>query len=181
MSTKRFDAKHIALLSILVALNYVGRVVFQFLPNVQPMTAILLILTLYLGVWDGLIVATLSLILSNMILGMGPWTFAQLFSYAVIILFTGFILRPIHSRRTKWLFVIFAVLSGFFYGFVISLVSYRTYGMTNFWVYYSVGLPFDFAHALGNAGFYIILEPILRPLFEKLLKERTPYKKEAGI
>ncbi|NLB98208.1 MAG: ECF transporter S component, partial [Lactobacillales bacterium] len=84
MSTKRFDAKHIALLSILVALNYVGRVVFQFLPNVQPMTAILLILTLYLGVWDGLIVATLSLILSNMILGMGPWTFAQLFSYAVI-------------------------------------------------------------------------------------------------
>lgn len=132
MSTKRFDAKHIALLSILVALNYVGRVVFQFLPNVQPMTAILLILTLYLGVWDGLIVATLSLILSNMILGMGPWTFAQLFSYAVIILFTGFILRPIHSRRTKWIFVIFALLSGFFYGFVISLVSYRTYGMTNF-------------------------------------------------
>lgn len=172
MATKRFDAKHIALLSILIALNYVGRVVFQFLPNVQPMTAILLILTLYLGVRDGLVVATLSLILSNMILGMGPWTFAQLFSYAVIILFTGIVMRPFHSKRTKWLFVLFALLSGFFYGFIISFVSFRTYGMTNFWVYYSVGLPFDFLHAVGNAGFYIILEPILRPLFVKFLKNK---------
>ncbi|WP_443473518.1 ECF transporter S component [Jeotgalibaca sp. A122] len=171
MSMKRYDAKHIALLAILVALNYVGRVVFQFLPNVQPMTAILLILTLYLGLGDGLIVAGLSLFLSNMIMGMGPWTFAQLFSYAVIILFTGIVLRPIHGNKTKWLFVLFALFSGFFYGFVISLVSYKTYGMTNFWAYYTLGLPFDFAHAVGNAGFYIILEPILRPLFEKYIKK----------
>lgn len=170
MFTKRYDAKHIALLAMLIALNYVGRIAFQFLPNIQPMTAIILILTIYMGIADGLIVGSLSLVLSNMILGMGPWTFAQLFSYAVIIIFTGTVMRPLHSGKKKWLFVLFAFFSGLFYGFVISLVSYRTFGMSNFLVYYTFGLPFDFAHALGNAGFYLILEPILGPLFKKVRK-----------
>lgn len=166
---KRYDARHLAMLSILTALCYIGRIVFQGIPNVQPMTAILLILTLHMGVADGLIVTTLSLILTNMMMGMGPWTFAQLGTYAVVILFTGIVMRPLYQKKFKMLFVLFAFLVGLLYGVVISLVSFRTYGLTNFWAYYLSGLPFDFAHAAGNAGFYLILEPILRPLFKKYL------------
>lgn len=173
VTNKRYDAKHIALLAMMVALNYVGRIVFQFLPNVQPMTAILLLLTLYLGVADGLIVTVLSLFLSNMILGMGPWTFAQLFAYLVIVLFTGYVVRPYLPEKMSWLFAFFAFLTGLFYGLIISIVSYRTYGMTNFWIYYTVGLPFDLAHAIGNAVFYIILQPILHPLFMRFLERKT--------
>lgn len=166
---KRYNTRHLAMLSILIALCYIGRVVFQAIPNVQPMTAILLILTLQLGVADGLIVTTLSLVLTNMIMGMGPWTFAQLGTFAVIIIFTGLVMRPLYQRKCKLLFVIFAFMVGIIYGFVISLVDYHIYGMTNFWAYYTYGLPFDLAHAAGNAGFYLILEPILRPLFKRFL------------
>ena len=166
-----YSARRIALLAILTALIYIGRPVFQFLPNVQPMTTILIILTLHMGISNGLIVATLSLILTNMLMGMGPWTFAQLFTFAVIIIFTGLVMKPIYRKNTKWLFVIFSFLAGIIYGFVISLVEYKVYGMTNFWVYYAAGISFDFAHAVGNAGFYLILEPILRPILRKVLEE----------
>ena len=168
-NTTIYSTKRLALLAILTALVYIGRLVFQFLPNVQPMTAILIILTLHMGISDGLIVATLSLVLTNMIMGMGPWTFAQLFSFAMIIFFTGFVMKPMYRKNTKWLFVIFAFVTGFIYGFVISIVEYNVYGMTNFWVYYVAGLPFDFAHAVGNPGFYLLLEPILRPILGKYI------------
>ncbi|CZR08926.1 Uncharacterized membrane protein [Trichococcus flocculiformis] len=167
-----FSVKRIAVLSILVALCYVGRIVFQFLPNVQPMTAVLLIITLTFGTRDGLIVTALSLILSNLVLGMGPWIFYQMISYMVIIGFTGVFLRPLYRKmETKWLMVIFAFLAGLLYGFVISIFSSKMFGMTNFWSYYLMGVPFDLMHAFGNAVFYLILEPILRPLILSSMKK----------
>lgn len=170
--SKKFDAKHIALLAILTALAYVGRIVFQFLPNVQPMTAIIIILTLNMGLIDGLIVASLSLFLSNIFLGLGPWTFAQLISFAAIVLLTSLVMKPLYLKKTKPLFVLFAFFSGIFYGFIISLFSYKIYGLTNFWIYYAYGLWFDLAHGFGNAAFYLILGPILRPLFNRF-KEKS--------
>ena len=44
--TVNFGVRRLALLSILTALCYVGRMMFQFIPNVQPVTAVLIILTL---------------------------------------------------------------------------------------------------------------------------------------
>ena len=166
-----FTVKRLALLSILTALCYIGRIVFQFLPNVQPMTAILLLITLNLGLVDGLIVATTSLVLSNMVLGMGPWFFAQVVTYFIIIAFTGYFLRPIYlKKRAKIFFSIYAFLVGMIFGFIISIFSSKMFGMTNFWVYYMMGLPFDLAHAFGNAGFFFILEPILTPIIKAKIK-----------
>lgn len=160
-----FSVKRLALLSILVALCYVGRVVFQFLPNVQPMTVILLLITLHLGTRDGLLVTVMSLLLSNLVLGMGPWIFYQIFTYAIIIGITGTFLRPLYKRkRAKFLLTAFSFVAGILYGFVISIFSSRMFGMTNFWAYYMMGFPFDLMHAFGNAVFYLILDPILTPL-----------------
>lgn len=168
--SQRYNARHVALLAILTALCYVGRLVFQFLPNVQPMTAILLILTLHLGMVDGLLVASLSLFLSNLMLGMGPWTLTQLASFAVLIFLTGIVMRPLYGRAPKVLFVLFAFAMGLLYGFVISFLSVRLYGIASFWAYYLYGLPFDLAHAGGTAVFYLLLEPILTPIFHKFIQ-----------
>ena len=83
--TVGFGVRRLALLSILTALCYVGRMMFQFIPNVQPVTAVLIILTLTLGMTDGFIVAILSIVLTNFLLGMGPWTIAQIASFGVLI------------------------------------------------------------------------------------------------
>lgn len=166
-----FTVHRIALLAILTALVTVGRLAFSLpiLPNIQPMTALLLVITLNIGVVDGLVVAVLSMLLTNMILGMGPWTIFQIVSFAVIILATG-VLKYFYdygSFTNRVVFAIWALLAGFLYGLIISGFDFYLYGMSNFAVYYINGLPFDSLHAVGNFGFFFLLEPIIVPIIQK--------------
>ena len=170
--TVGFGVRRLALLSILTALCYVGRMMFQFIPNVQPVTAVLIILTLTLGMTDGFIVAILSIVLTNFLLGMGPWTIAQIASFGVLIVVTGLVMKPFYKKVHKAYFVVFSFLGGILYGFVISLFTVKMMGINSFWAYYIAGIPFDLLHGLGNAGFYLILEPILSPLLAAQLKKR---------
>ena len=166
--TVNFGVRRLALLSILTALCYVGRMMFQFIPNVQPVTAVLIILTLTLGMTDGFIVAILSIVLTNFLLGMGPWTIAQIASFGVLIVVTGLFVKPFYNisqkRSRRIVFALFAFFGGLLYGFVISVISVKLMGINSFWAYYIAGIPFDLMHGLGNASFYLILEPILAPL-----------------
>lgn len=152
-------------------MSTVGRLMFAlpFLPNIQPMTAMFIIISLNIGVPDGLIVSLLSMLLTNLFLGMGPWTLMQIFSFAVVILFTGLlkIFYQFGNIKIRFVFAIWALIVGFIYGFVISYLNFRLYGLNNFLVYYINGLPFDLMHGIGNFGFFLILEPILVPIIEK--------------
>lgn len=170
-SSDYFNVKRIALLAILTAFITVGRVAFALpiLPNIQPMTALLILIALNIGVIDGLVVSVLSMLLTNLMISMGPWTLFQMLSFAVIILITG-ILKYFYSfgsLRNRLFFSIWALLAGYIYGFIISILSYYLYGMSNFVVYYLNGLPFDTLHGVGNLIFFLILEPILVPIIRK--------------
>lgn len=166
-----FDVNRIALLAILTAFVTVGRIAFALpiLPNVQPMTALLILITLNIGVIDGLVVSVLSMLLTNLMISMGPWTLFQMLSFAVVILLTG-ILKYFYSfgtLRNRFFFALWALVTGYLYGLIISVLTYNLYGMNNFTVYYLNGLPFDTLHAVGNLIFFIILEPILVPIIRK--------------
>lgn len=158
----------------MTALTAVGRLVFALpiMPNIQPMTALLVIIALNIGIIDSLVVALLSLLLTNMFLGMGPWTILQIISFAVIILLTSLIKRGYKtgSLMNRIVYSIWVGFTGVIYGFVISYLNFHLYGMSNFLVYYISGLPFDVLHAIGNVGFFLILEPVLVPIIEKRLK-----------
>ena len=148
----RFTAQRIAALALMTAACVVGRMLFTFLPNVQPMTAILLLLTLAFSLPEALLIAALSLVITNLFLGFGIWTVGQLLSYAVILLlFQAGV----------------AALMGFVYGFSYAIFNYFLLGMQVFWAYWLSGLSFDALHAAGNLGFYLLLAPILKGLFQR--------------
>jgi len=174
-SSRYFSVRRIALLAIMTALTTVGRLMFSLpvLPNIQPMTALLIVIALNIGIIDGLLVSVLSMLLTNLILGMGPWTVLQIISFAVIILLTGLFkyFYTFGTLRNRLLFSMWALLAGFIYGFIVSFLSFHLYGMSNFFVYYLNGLPFDMLHAIGNFGFFFILEPILVPIIKKRFAE----------
>lgn len=159
------------MIAIISTLAFVGRILCQPLPNIQPVTAILILVTFYLGTVNGLYVAILSIGISNIFLGIGPWTLYQIASFLMIILLTGFFVKPfyrVNSMKNRVMMALFAGFSGLLYGFVISIFYVITFRMSSFWAYYIQGLPFDFLHALGNITFYLILEPLLAPMFQKI-------------
>ncbi len=157
-----FTPRRIAFLALLTAACVVGRFLFTFLPNVQPMTAILLMMTLILSLPEALLVAALSLVITNLFLGFGIWTVGQLISYAGILLLFHLLTRIPVLGGKLWFQTAIAGLTGFVYGFIYSVFNYFLMGLTVFWPYWISGLSFDTLHAAGNIGFYLILWPVLR-------------------
>ncbi|QDP40500.1 ECF transporter S component [Radiobacillus deserti] len=154
----------ITVISILAALAVVGRFAFQFLPNVQPVTTIIIICGLFLGPVSAIILAILTTYMSNLLLGMGIWTIWQVIIWGFIGLCSGWLGK--WKRNLPFgLLVAYAVLIGYLYGFVISLATYTVAG--SFWPYYFSGLLFDTYHAVGNAFFMIVLYPVLSKILEK--------------
>lgn len=177
---KNNSVRRIALLSMMIAIAYVGRSLLQVVPNVQPVTVILIILTLSMGIADGLIVAVLSILISNLTLGMGIWTVAQIISFSVIVLITGLVIKPVYKKLPKWMMVVYAASTGLIYGLVVSFVMKYLMGLDNFWAYYVMGIPMDLMHAFGNGSFYAILSPILFPLIEKNLSIHSYVRKSSN-
>ncbi|QBO37462.1 ECF transporter S component [Periweissella cryptocerci] len=160
--------KQLTFLTFVIGICEVGRLIFQFIPNVQPVTDIIILTTLIFGLSNGLLVGVLSIVVSNIILGMGVWTLAQIGAYILIVLLTYFLAKPWFFKAPIIVRACFCAAMGFFYGFVISIIQAPILGINNFLPYYIAGLPFDLMHALGNAGFCLILSPTLVPLLKKI-------------
>lgn len=159
--------RRIVLLAFLAAFAIVGRMATSFLPNIQPVTAVILLSGFLFGPIASALLAFVITFLSNMILGTGIWTIWQIVSWALIGVIAG-VLGLYIKKLSIYFIIIYAILAGYLYGFVISLFTYQITGA--FWPYYLAGLLFDTYHAIGNVVFVIILYP----LFKKYLyKERV--------
>lgn len=163
----------LTLIAILAALAVTGRYAFQFIPNVQPVTTIIIISAFFLGPGAGVILAVLTAYLSNLVMGMGLWTVWQISAWAVLGIASGLMGKYLRGRKMPWL-VFFSFFAGYFYGFVLSMANYMVAG--NFLSYYLVGLPFDTYHAIGNVFFMLILYPVLERVFHRYTSKNLSFK-----
>ncbi len=151
--------KKMAQLSLLSAACVVGRVIFQFIPNVQPMTAIFLFVVLIFGLKDALLVMTLSLFVSNLYFGIGPWMIGQWLSYGLIL--TLFWLVQLRIEKANWIFGSAFFFAGLLFGAFMSIFDSILYQLPNPFIYYIQGFSFDFLHAIGNLVFFSLAFPIM--------------------
>ncbi|TLF41915.1 ECF transporter S component [Lacticaseibacillus zeae] len=162
---KPSPVRAVALLGLLTALCTVLRIVKVPIPNVQPVTDILMVVTLLLGLRWGLGLTVSTLVVSNLVLGFGLWTLPQIAAYMIcmLVLQAIVLMLPV-VRRLLWLQIGLAGLLGYLYGFVVSL-GMAVIGSLNglgFWAYYISGLLFDTYHAIGNLVFYPIVLVVLQ-------------------
>jgi len=159
----------LTLLAVFAAIGIVGRSLFAFLPNVQPVTALIIICGILIGPASSFLLAIIVTFLSNVLLGMGIWTVWQILSWGLIGIISGFI-GKMFKRIPTAVIVAIGIVSGYFYGFTISLTTYQVTG--KFWPYYIMGLPFDTYHAIGNAVFIMLMYPIITHLLRKYATDR---------
>lgn len=162
--------KEISLIGILAAVNIASRIALQALPNIKPVTSIIIISVMLFGLAFGIKLTIVTTLVSNIYLGMGIWTFFQILAWIVICLFTQCLVDLYHARHRQpplLLMAIFALLMGYVFGFIVSLDKLIIGGPSLFIVYYMAGLLFDTFHAVGNFFFYLIAAPILMKIFIK--------------
>lgn len=158
--------RNMTLMACLATLSIVGRLYMAGIPNVQPSTVIIICTALIFGIRFGLIVAILTVIGSNLVLGFGPFVIMQLIAWGGVAVVSG-ILGRFFSKLPHMLMSVYAGLTGIIYGFLVSLNVFVIGGPAAFWIYYLRGIPFDLYHAAGNFLFYLTLGPVLLKLLQQ--------------
>ena len=157
----RPSARDLMPVMVLVATASLGRVVFSFVPQVQPVTVLVLCAGISLGPVQGFITGALSAVVSNLMLGMGPWTLWQMLGWGVIGLLGGGMKR--FRLRQKWLVCVLALLSGFLYGWIVDIWTVAFYGegvsLELFLTVYGAATLFNLIHGVGNLIFALLLYP----------------------
>ncbi|AMB99601.1 hypothetical protein AWM75_06225 [Aerococcus urinaehominis] len=167
---KLTKVQRLSILAFWSALAIVGRAFMSALPNIQPVTDMVILAALMFSSYAGLAVAFLVMLTSNIFMGMGPWLLGQVLAYAMVVLLVKALASYWPRRHLNLFFIYFlAVSSAYLYGFVVSLVSYWQLGAKiPFWPYYLAGLSFDSFHALGNFLIMLVLIPTMQRLGQQL-------------
>lgn len=168
-------AKELALVATLGAVAAAGRVFLSPIPGVQPVTTICIVTGASLGPRAGLAVGPIAGLLSNSFLGQGPWTPPQMALWSAAGL-TGALLRALCRRAVGLALVAF--VWGVLFGWAMNVWFLASFGPELSWASVVLAggrsLPFDLAHALGNALLALVAGPaLLRLLGRYALRVRT--------
>ena len=161
------SAKEITVIATLAAAAAAGRVLMAPVPDVQPVTVIVVATGVALGARAGIGVGAAAAFVSNFFLGQGLWTPRQMLAWGGCGA-VGALLAPLLRRRIP--FAIVCCLLGFAFGFVLDIWNwYGFYPHTwpSFVARQATGLPFDVAHATGNLALALAAGPELRRLLER--------------
>lgn len=154
----RPDARRLAIVAALAAAAAASRILFVALPNVKPVTVIVLVTGATLGPRAGFAVGALTPLLSNMALGQGTWTPAQMALWGLAGV-TGAALGFV-CRNPRGLAAV-GFVWGFLFGWAMNLWTLAVLGPVLNWASFVAtsgrSLSFDTAHAVGNVVFALTI------------------------
>ena len=116
----------------MILLATAGRILMEPIPNVQPVTILVMLTAIRLGAMRGASLGIMTAYLSNVYLGGGAWTIVQAASWGSIGLLTGLISSRLVDHNNKLCsssFYGFAILAAFVFGFLVSLPLIREVGI----------------------------------------------------
>ncbi|MCX6394409.1 MAG: ECF transporter S component [Solirubrobacterales bacterium] len=181
----QMSARSLALVAALAALAVAGRLAFAPLPNVKPTTDIVLIAGFALGASPGFAVGALTALVSNMVFGQGPWTPWQMFAWGLVGLFGALLAKATRGRIGRWQLAAAGALAGLGYGVVMDVSQWLLYGGTpkqSTLIAYSItSLPWNIAHAAGNAVFAIAFGPALISAVRRASQKLQPVWLPPGV
>lgn len=173
------DSNPLAMLAILAIFGIGGRVLLEPLPNVQPVTVIVLLAGIYYGAPRALALAGIIALVSNVaVLGHGPWTLFQVVGWGTVglagALFADRLLKDgeLQLHRVAAL----AMISGIAFNWIVSSSILLKTDVSMLAPYLLNGLLYDLYHAVGNLVFVAWLAA---PLGEIMLRHRVKPSAEA--
>ncbi len=174
---KKPKARELVIIAVLCALAVSGRVIFNLLPQINPVIALVIISGISFGGETGFLVGSVTMLVSNIMLGQGPWTPWQMFSAGIIGLLAGILSKDglLGKQRASLCifgFFVTLVLYGGIMNFYAAVSSHSALNLEMLAGFYVQGFPMDIIHALSSVIFlYFAAEPML----EKLDRIKTKY------
>ena len=155
--------REVVLFGVLGALTFALQVVMGPLPNIEPVSLLVLLFGAVFG-WKGLYPVYVFVVMEILFYGLGLWNINYLYIWAVPAL-AGVVLRKMDTAL-GWAMVsgAFGLVFGALCGIVDIFIGGWGYAAAK-WV---SGIPFDILHCVGNFGIALILFKPLRRVLDRL-------------
>lgn len=147
-----YKTKDMIILSLLSALMFVLQIMMRGIPNIEPVSFLLIIYTLVLGKRALIIVAIFNFLLI-LVSGIGTWWFGYWIVWPLLVIIVLLLKRIIKENFLGWSIVsgCFGLAFGALYSISYILTVSKTFALT----YWINGIPYDLVHMVGN--YFIML------------------------
>lgn len=175
------SAREMVTISVLCAICVAGRAVFYGFAQFKPVMAIVILSGVSLGAEVGFLVGAVSMLVSNIIFGQGPWTPWQMFSMGIIGFLAGLIFYKSKSKSpgiiNKIILSLYGLISavviyGGIMNFSSAITAHAVLNKPTIISYYVAGFPMDLIHGIATVIFIFLLE---KPVLEKLDRIKVKY------
>lgn len=117
--SKKLESRTIVVAALIVAIASASRIPFATIPSVQPVSMIVILTGYVFGANMGFIVGSMTAIVSNMVLGQGPWTPWQMVAWGLMGHFSAYFSKL--KTRKKLYLSIYGFVSGIVFGWVMNM------------------------------------------------------------
>ncbi|MBR4972800.1 MAG: hypothetical protein IKY59_07505 [Oscillospiraceae bacterium] len=151
------------LFGMLAALTFALQVVMSPLPNIEPVSLLVMLFAVTFG-WKALYPVYIFVVMEILYFGINVWNIYYLYVWTVLAVAAIF-LRNMKSP------VAWALLSGVFgllFGALCAIVDIFIGGLGYAVSKWAMGIPFDVTHCIGNFVIALVLFKPLRTVMEKL-------------
>ena len=175
---RKFPARDIAMIGLMVAVIEVSKLALGFLPNIELTSFWLILFTLLFG-WKIAVVIPMMILIEGCMYGFGLWWLMYLYSWPLLVVLAWMFRR----QESVWFW---AVLSGafglcfgalgtaayFFVGASQGTLSARLSAAFAWWV---AGIPWDIVHCIGNFTLMLFLYRPFRSIVERIRRQMAGF------
>ena len=170
---KMSSGSDLILLILLGAFAVSGRVLLDPIPNVQPVTVIVLLAGIHFGAPRAVALAAAVALCSNVLLGHGIWSLYQAVGWSAVGVAGAALSNRLYvdGRMAIRALAALAAVSAFAFDWIVSLSVLHSLSSEVFLIYLMAGIPYDLLHAAGNVVFVAWLA---NPLSEIMTRHVAP-------
>ena len=151
------------LFGMLAALTFALQVVMGPLPNIEPVSLLVMLFAVTFG-WKALYPVYIFVVMEILYYGFNLWNIYYLYVWAILALAT-LLLR---KNQSVLVFAVLAAVFGLLFGALCAIVDVFIGGVGYAAAKWVSGIPFDVTHCVGNFAIALVAFNPLRKLMQKL-------------
>lgn len=157
--------RELTILALFAALMVALQVAMSFLANIEPVTLLIILMTVHMG-WKALFSVGVFVLLEGLIYGFGIWWFNYLYVWAILVC----VVMALRRHASPLLWAIVAGIYGLLFGTLCSIPYFVTGGWAAGVSYIIAGIPYDIPHCIGNVVMLALLYQPLDKVLSRCLK-----------
>ena len=159
-----FSARDLALIGMMAAMLEGVKVVLQSVPNVELVTFLILMFTLFWGA-RALPAVWVFVGMECAVWGIGLWTIMYIYIWPLLVIFTLLVKK---YSDEKWAYVLLTAVFGLLFGGLCAVPYLFLGGIRTAVAWWIAGIPYDILHGISNGVICFFLYDPVRKVMTKM-------------